>query len=182
MELWSNSDSLNKNLAHKSRHSSKDKRSYLLHPIPTMPTTYHLENATSGRAKCKKCKEKIGKGELRIATSEFGPRTRVWGWSWGSSTEWIMWSRAPISLVLGCIASIFAIAAAVVSGGSAAAPDRSGRGPAPRHLCMRRRTNNILHPSRQYPSEPACHSLILPLPFVSVADSQKEDDDYAMTR
>jgi hypothetical protein len=33
-------------------------------------TTYHIENAASGRAKCKKCKEPIAKGELRIATSE----------------------------------------------------------------------------------------------------------------
>ena len=34
-------------------------------------TTYHIENAASGRAKCKKCKEPIVKGELRIATSEW---------------------------------------------------------------------------------------------------------------
>ncbi len=34
-------------------------------------TYYHIENAASGRAKCKKCKESIGKGELRIATSKF---------------------------------------------------------------------------------------------------------------
>jgi hypothetical protein len=34
-------------------------------------TYYHVENAASGRAKCKKCKEAIGKGELRIATSKF---------------------------------------------------------------------------------------------------------------
>jgi len=33
------------------------------------PTTYHIENASSGRAKCKKCKEQIAKGELRIATN-----------------------------------------------------------------------------------------------------------------
>jgi PHP family Zn ribbon phosphoesterase len=34
-------------------------------------TTYHIESAASGRAKCKKCKEPIAKGELRIATSEW---------------------------------------------------------------------------------------------------------------
>lgn len=33
-------------------------------------TYYHVENAASGRAKCKKCKETIAKGELRIATSK----------------------------------------------------------------------------------------------------------------
>mmetsp|Transcript_23641 Transcript_23641/g.35163 ORF Transcript_23641/g.35163 Transcript_23641/m.35163 type:complete len:458 (-) Transcript_23641:1161-2534(-) len=31
-------------------------------------STYTIENAKSGRATCKKCKEKIGKGELRIGT------------------------------------------------------------------------------------------------------------------
>jgi len=35
------------------------------------PTTYHIENASSSRAKCKKCKEVIAKGELRIATNSF---------------------------------------------------------------------------------------------------------------
>mmetsp|Transcript_16797 Transcript_16797/g.35519 ORF Transcript_16797/g.35519 Transcript_16797/m.35519 type:complete len:486 (+) Transcript_16797:230-1687(+) len=34
-------------------------------------TTYHIENAPSGRAKCKKCKEGIAKGELRICTNAF---------------------------------------------------------------------------------------------------------------
>lgn len=34
-------------------------------------TTYHLENAASGRAKCKKCKETIAKGELRISTHAY---------------------------------------------------------------------------------------------------------------
>lgn len=34
-------------------------------------TTYHIENASSGRAKCKKCKEPIAKGELRIATNAY---------------------------------------------------------------------------------------------------------------
>lgn len=34
-------------------------------------TTYILENAPSGRAKCKKCKETIAKGELRIATNSY---------------------------------------------------------------------------------------------------------------
>jgi len=34
-------------------------------------TTYVLENAPSGRAKCKKCKETIAKGELRIATHSY---------------------------------------------------------------------------------------------------------------
>lgn len=34
-------------------------------------TTYHIEHASSGRAKCKKCKEQIAKGELRIATNAF---------------------------------------------------------------------------------------------------------------
>ena len=34
-------------------------------------TYYHIEHAASGRAKCKKCKDAIAKGELRIATSEF---------------------------------------------------------------------------------------------------------------
>jgi len=33
-------------------------------------TTYHLEHASSGRAKCKKCKNQIEKGALRIGTSK----------------------------------------------------------------------------------------------------------------
>ena len=38
---------------------------------PTMSeTTYFIEHAKSARGKCKKCKETIAKGELRIATSE----------------------------------------------------------------------------------------------------------------
>ena len=36
-------------------------------------TTYSIENAKSGRAKCKKCKEPISKGELRIGISSPGP-------------------------------------------------------------------------------------------------------------
>jgi len=42
-------------------------------PLPqfTMTgTTYHLEHASSGRAKCKKCKNQIEKGALRIGTSK----------------------------------------------------------------------------------------------------------------
>lgn len=35
------------------------------------PNTYYIEHASSGRAKCKKCKEAIAKGELRIATNSF---------------------------------------------------------------------------------------------------------------
>lgn len=34
-------------------------------------TYYHIEHAASGRSKCKKCKDTIAKGELRIATSKF---------------------------------------------------------------------------------------------------------------
>jgi len=34
-------------------------------------THYHIEHAASGRSKCKKCKDTIAKGELRIATSKF---------------------------------------------------------------------------------------------------------------
>jgi len=37
-----------------------------------MPT-YHIENAKSGRSSCKKCKEKISKGELRIGVTSPGP-------------------------------------------------------------------------------------------------------------
>ena len=45
--------------------------------LPTMSeTTYHLENAASGRAKCKKCKETIAKGELRISTREWPVASR----------------------------------------------------------------------------------------------------------
>jgi len=33
-------------------------------------TTYQLEHASSGRAKCKKCKNQIEKGALRIGTSK----------------------------------------------------------------------------------------------------------------
>lgn len=38
-------------------------------------TTYHVERAPSGRAKCKKCKEVIAKGELRIATNSYKEST-----------------------------------------------------------------------------------------------------------
>lgn len=34
-----------------------------------MPAKYHIEEAKSGRAKCKKCKGAIAKGELRIGTT-----------------------------------------------------------------------------------------------------------------
>lgn len=34
------------------------------------PSTYHIENAKSGRSACKKCKEVIAKGELRIVASK----------------------------------------------------------------------------------------------------------------
>jgi hypothetical protein len=34
-----------------------------------MPTSYHIEKAKSGRAKCKKCKVPIAKDELRIGAS-----------------------------------------------------------------------------------------------------------------
>eukprot|EP00547_Thalassionema_nitzschioides_P006417 CAMPEP_0194201218 /NCGR_PEP_ID=MMETSP0156-20130528/1541_1 /TAXON_ID=33649 /ORGANISM="Thalassionema nitzschioides, Strain L26-B" /LENGTH=473 /DNA_ID=CAMNT_0038926351 /DNA_START=79 /DNA_END=1500 /DNA_ORIENTATION=+ len=34
-----------------------------------MPAKYHIEEAKSSRSKCKKCKEPIGKGELRIGTT-----------------------------------------------------------------------------------------------------------------
>ena len=47
------------------------------HPTPQGPTmsetTYSIENAKSGRASCKKCKEKIGKGEIRLGVSAPGP-------------------------------------------------------------------------------------------------------------
>eukprot|EP00567_Pseudictyota_dubia_P001280 CAMPEP_0197466612 /NCGR_PEP_ID=MMETSP1175-20131217/65145_1 /TAXON_ID=1003142 /ORGANISM="Triceratium dubium, Strain CCMP147" /LENGTH=481 /DNA_ID=CAMNT_0043002661 /DNA_START=51 /DNA_END=1496 /DNA_ORIENTATION=+ len=36
-------------------------------------TTYSIENAKSGRSSCKKCKEKIGKGEIRLGVSAPGP-------------------------------------------------------------------------------------------------------------
>lgn len=36
-------------------------------------TSYSIENAKSGRAGCKKCKEKIGKGEIRLGVSAPGP-------------------------------------------------------------------------------------------------------------
>lgn len=36
-------------------------------------TTYSIENAKSGRSSCKKCKEKIGKGEIRLGVSSPGP-------------------------------------------------------------------------------------------------------------
>lgn len=39
------------------------------------PTTYHIEHASSGRAKCKKCKIAIAKGELRVGTSELSVDT-----------------------------------------------------------------------------------------------------------
>lgn len=34
-----------------------------------MPPKYHIEEAKSGRSKCKKSKETIAKGELRIGMS-----------------------------------------------------------------------------------------------------------------
>ena len=34
-----------------------------------METTYIIENAKSGRSACKKCKTKIGKGDLRIGVT-----------------------------------------------------------------------------------------------------------------
>ncbi len=46
-----------------------------------MPTTYTIEEAKSGRATCKKCKEKIDKGALRIGThaeSEDRPTMTSW--------------------------------------------------------------------------------------------------------
>ena len=36
-------------------------------------TTYVIENSASGRASCKKCKEKIRKDELRIGVMASGP-------------------------------------------------------------------------------------------------------------
>eukprot|EP00571_Detonula_confervacea_P002519 CAMPEP_0172318950 /NCGR_PEP_ID=MMETSP1058-20130122/36301_1 /TAXON_ID=83371 /ORGANISM="Detonula confervacea, Strain CCMP 353" /LENGTH=210 /DNA_ID=CAMNT_0013033877 /DNA_START=76 /DNA_END=708 /DNA_ORIENTATION=- len=35
------------------------------------PSTHHIENAKSGRAKCKKCKDLIAHGDLRIVTSAY---------------------------------------------------------------------------------------------------------------
>ena len=51
-------------------HLTKIKESHTTQQLPQkqpkMSTTFKLENASSGRSKCKKCKGQIGKGELRI--------------------------------------------------------------------------------------------------------------------
>mmetsp|Transcript_16113 Transcript_16113/g.19686 ORF Transcript_16113/g.19686 Transcript_16113/m.19686 type:complete len:457 (+) Transcript_16113:117-1487(+) len=46
-------------------------------------STFHLENAKSGRASCKKCKEKIAKGELRIGETSEVPGSDY------TTTKWI---------------------------------------------------------------------------------------------
>ena len=35
------------------------------------PSTYRLSLAPTGRARCRRCKERVGKGELRLETSAF---------------------------------------------------------------------------------------------------------------
>ncbi len=35
------------------------------------PSTHKLENAKSGRSKCKRCKELIANGELRVVTEAY---------------------------------------------------------------------------------------------------------------
>ncbi len=35
------------------------------------PSTHKIENAKSGRSKCKRCKELIANGELRIVTNAY---------------------------------------------------------------------------------------------------------------
>lgn len=41
----------------------------IAHAARTLPTPTQVERSKSGRAKCKKCKEPINNGELRIAKS-----------------------------------------------------------------------------------------------------------------